>query len=363
MHDVYVNGRFHTYPSPVTDTALAVQPASPPLSLTVPLAAAIERNPAAVYLAHLAPSSRRVMHDALDTLASVLTNGQADALTCAWPAVRYQHSAALRAHLLTQPSPVTRQPYAPATANRALSALRGVLKECWRLGYTSADDYRQAVDLEPIRGSRLPRGHALSRGDVRELFEVCALGNQALAIRDAAILAVQYAAGLRRAEVVGLDLDDLDRATGTLKIHGKGNKERTGYLGAGARLALEEWLELRGDASGPLFWPIGKTNTPRPGRLSGQAVAYIAQRWGARARVRRFSPHDLRRTFISDLLDAGADISTVQQLAGHAQVTTTARYDRRGEATKQRAAELLQVPYGGRRRAAAPSHKEVGAGS
>jgi site-specific recombinase XerD len=157
---------------------------------------------------------------------------------------------------------------------------------------------------------------------------VCARGNQALAIRDAAILAVQYAAGLRRAEVVGLDLDDLDRATGTLKIHGKGNKERTGYLAAGARLALEEWLELRGDESGPLFWPIGKTNTPRPGRLSGQAVAYIAQRWGPRARVRRFSPYDLRRKFISALLDAGADISTVQQLAGHTQVTTTARYDR-----------------------------------
>jgi site-specific recombinase XerD len=227
-----------------------------------------------------------------------------------------------------------------------------VLKECWRLGYVSAENFSRAADLEPVRGSRLPRGRALQPGEVRALFAACEDDDRkkpAMAARDAAILALLYGSGLRRAEAVGLEVADYDREGGTLKVRGKGNKERLAHLGDASQAALEAWLGVRGFTGGPLFVAINKGGRLIYERgMSGQAMLYIAQRRTLQASVAAFSPHDLRRTFIGDLLDAGADLSTVQQLAGHAQIQTTARYDRRGEATKRRAAKLLHVPYRGR---------------
>ncbi len=299
-----------------------------------------DQHPAAVYLARLAEGSQRTMKQALDVVAAILTGDELDAQTLDWSQLRYQHTAAVRAQLAER--------YAPATANKMLAALRGVLKEAWRLGHMNAEDYHRAVDLPSVSGSSLPKGRCLTLGELHALFEVCALDETPSGARDAALLAVLFGGGLRRAEAVSLDVDDYDPETGALTIRGgKGRRERIAYATNGSADALEAWLRVRGAEPGPLFLPVRKGGQiePEARRLTPEAIYYMLGRRAKKAGVASFSPHDLRRSFVSQLLDAGADISTVQHLAGHANVTTTARYDRRGEEAKRKASQLLHVPY------------------
>ncbi len=158
-------------------------------------------------------------------------------------------------------------------------------------------------------------------------------------------MAVLYGAGLRRSEIVELDLDDYRSETHELLVRGKGEKERMTYLPKGAAVALAVWVNARKAEPGPLFLQINKGGPILPRRMTTQAVYLTLLKRAPEARTSSFSPHDLRRTFVSDLLDAGADLATVQKLAGHSSSDTTRRYDRRGEETKRRAVELLHVPY------------------
>lgn len=154
---------------------------------------------------------------------------------------------------------------------------------------------------------------------------------------------------MRRAEVTALDVADYDRETGSLTVRaGKGNKARVSYTSAGERQLVEAWLKVRAEwappTAGPLFLPVLKGGHVKLRRLDSRTILVVAQRRARAAGCKHLTPHDFRRTMISDLLDAGADLSTVQRLAGHAQVGTTARYDRRGEGAKRKAAELLHIP-------------------
>ena len=118
-------------------------------------------EPVAVYLAGLAAGSRRTMLGALDTIAALATDGRADARSFPWQQLRHEHTAAIRAALAER--------YAMTTANKALAALRGVLKACWRLGLIDGETYQRAVDVPAVRGETLPRGRSLTaaRGTLR----------------------------------------------------------------------------------------------------------------------------------------------------------------------------------------------------
>jgi len=330
-------------------------------------------NPATVYLARLAPGSRRAMRGALAAIADVLVpdaDPAPDPEAFPWELVRAEHAKAVRAALAER--------YKFSTANKQLSALRGVLRESWELGLMDTEAYHRAAAVRAVKGSSAAAatGRSLARGELRALIEACLTpvsprkGEPPIVTekgqRDAAMVALGYGCGLRRDELATLMVGDLDLVQRRVTVRGKGNKERVVPIPPGAFHALRDYLRVRleglvgsdGEAS-PLLSPIYK-ETPlfvrarRGGALdrdadvlTGQAVYHVLRTRAAEAGVEAFSPHDLRRTYVGDLLDEGADLAVAQQLAGHASPTTTAGYDRRGERAKEQAASRLDVPYDG----------------
>lgn len=298
----------------------------------------LDQNPAGAYLAGLNKKARRVQEQALRVIAGIL--GFSNAISCPWPSVRFQHAVLIRAELAAR--------YKPQTANRMLAALRGTLKAAFNLGQLSAEDLQRAISIKSVTGTTLPAGRSLGSGEIVALMADCENDITPAGARDAAIIGLLYACGLRRAEVVGLDLESWDPESGVLKVFGKRSKERLVYPVNGARAALEDWLSIRGSAEGALFCAINKGGHLAGQRMTDQAIYNMLKKRGKAAGLQNFSPHDFRRTCAGDLLDAGADIVTVQKLLGHSSPTTTARYDRRPEEVKRKAAELLHVPYRGR---------------
>lgn len=293
----------------------------------------LDSNPVLVYLSTLAPKSRRTMQGSLDAIAMLVSGGKCRALDFEWQRLRYQHTTAIRAALLNSD-------LSPATSNRHLNALRRVLKECLRLELMDANDYAKAIDLEPIRGYRVPAGRSLSPQEVEALVRVCVEDDSPTGKRDAALVTLARL-GLRRTEIIDAEYANYHQVDGTLKIRGKGNKERLVPIPERGRELMNCWLSIRGNEPGPLLLPVNRGSKVMMRRLTSQSVLYVLTNRAKEANIDKFSPHDLRRTCAGDLLDAGVDIVTVQHLLGHAKVDTTAKYDRRGESAKIKAVKLL----------------------
>lgn len=306
----------------------------------------LDRNPAAVYLASLtSPQSRYTMENALRTVVAMLVGRTVEHVTretmlaFPWERMEYQHAAAVRSRLAER--------YASANANRIISALRGVMKETWRLGYISAETYQRTTDIRNVKASHLMKGRDLDADEMALLAEVCRRDATPAGVRDLAILGMLYVCGLRRSEVVEVRVEDFTPASGQIRIlKGKGRKQRTVYISGSARRALDKWLLMLGADSGPIFQPILKNGKIQQGGLVSQSIYDMLKKRAKQARVADFSPHDFRRTFVGDLLDHGVDIATVANLAGHSSVETTRRYDRRPESVKKDAAAKLSFPDG-----------------
>ncbi|GAA1574108.1 site-specific tyrosine recombinase XerD [Kribbella hippodromi] len=218
-------------------------------------------------------------------------------------------------------------PLTASSAGRTVVAVRGFHKFCVREGLTAVDP--AAAVKPPTPPQRLPK--ALSVDEVTRILAAAAGAESepaVLATRDAALLEFLYGTGARISEAVGLDVDDIDLDAGAVLLRGKGSKERVVPVGSYAREALSAYqvrgrpdLVSRGRGTAALFL------NARGGRLSRQSAWTVLRRAAGRAGIaKEISPHTLRHSYATHLLDGGADVRVVQELLGHASVTTTQVY-------------------------------------
>ena len=294
-----------------------------------------------IYLNSLAPSGRSGIKSLLNTCARLL-DPKFDSTTYPWQTLNFADASKVRAELLSRG-------YAVATVNLALSAIKGLVKVAFNLGIYSADEMARVHAVKRVRGQVLRKGRSLTVAEVRKLLRA-AKGHccEIRGCRDAALVLLACGSGLRVAELVALEVRDFDVESGSIHIkRGKGRKERKLYLSKRVVKALNLWLErrhlleTRHQPERPLFCRVTKAGVVMPSALSKAGIADILTNLSNRSGVARFTPHDLRRTFITQLLDRGVDINTVRQLAGHANIATTASYDFRGEKELIRATQGL----------------------
>ena len=224
-------------------------------------------------------------------------------------------------------------PLSASSAARTVVAVRGFHKFAVRDGLATADPAGGVKPPAPAK--RLPK--ALPLSEIEAILEAAGAAGTTLALRDRALLEVLYGTGARISEAVGLDVDDLDLADGTVLLRGKGSKERLVPVGSYAREAVSAYLvrgrpelvistgSIQADSStrrrGALFL------NARGGRLSRQSAWSVLVKAADRAGVTAdVSPHTMRHSFATHLLDGGADVRVVQELLGHASVTTTQVY-------------------------------------
>jgi len=218
-------------------------------------------------------------------------------------------------------------PLAASSAARAVAAVRGLHAFAAREGMAGADAAGQVRPPTPAR--RLPR--AIGIAEVERLLGAAGSGGEPgspLPLRDRALLELLYGTGARISEAVGLDVDDLGKAT--LRLAGKGGKDRVVPVGSYATAALDAYLvrarpALAASARRTSASPAVFLNA-RGGRLTRQGAWGILQAAAQRAGLTGVSPHTLRHSFATHLLDGGADVRVVQELLGHASVTTTQVY-------------------------------------
>ena len=297
-----------------------------------------QTDPVTLYLQGLAPTGRCAIKSQLKTASAILDfEGKLEEMP--WNIIEYHHLAKIRNTLQERHK-------AANTINLTLSGLKGVMKACFNLGLISADQLMRLNDIKRVRGKRLPSGRSLSKQEIKKLYRACTQDKTAAGKRDHAIIAIMLATGIRRSEAISIKLEDYNKRTGQLNIqNGKGNKQRTAYLNTESRRVVKLWLgtkekqvrKANQENNEKIFNPITKTGSIQNRQLSSHSIYEIIRHRAEQAPIASCRPHDLRRTFVTQLLESGVDINTARQLVGHTDIQTTARYDLRDEKSQKKA--------------------------
>lgn len=327
-------------------------------------------HPVVNYLASLqSAKSRKTMERALRQIAEIFTGQEfhsvTDLVRVDWSSIRRNLVLGLQLNLNSK-RPAQVSPPRPArdrlkanTINTYMAALRGVLKECRRRGWISESDLADILDIKAVKGGKVMKGRALKQGEVENLFQACEQDETVLGVRDAAIIGLLHGCGLRRSEVAGLSYRSINLDEGHVQLTGKGNKERVVKLSPGAQGALTAWIKLRGSHTGALFVafdPGAKKRAANAGvevvsemhglPLSDKSIANILNKLiSCVVGAKSATPHDMRRTYITSLLEQGVDIRQVMRMAGHESTDTTLRYDRSEEKSQKEIAGRINTPY------------------
>lgn len=225
----------------------------------------------------------------------------------------------------------------PNTIGKYLSVIKGVMKEAKYLNLISYDHYQSILDIKQLKGSREPAGTALPMDLVEQALGQCDLST-AIGVRDYAIILVLVGAGLRRDECSKLNYEDINFNRKTIKVIGKGDKERILHCYEEVISAIKAWVKhFRGEKEGPLFLQIRKGNSLTEKRLSDTGIYFICRKIGDKIHENQLKPHNLRRTLATNMHSQGVAFSNIQDYLGHSLPSTTMRYIRndKEEATKQ----------------------------
>jgi site-specific recombinase XerD len=261
--------------------------------------------------------------------------------TVRWHELRVEHTTAIRGSLITAR-------YGKATITSSLTALRGVLRYAYRLGFMTADDYQRAVQLDAIPGEAPLAGRALSREEIGKLRAFCASETGAYGRFLEATFALLLSVGLRATEACTMPIAGWLPKDRAVRVRRKRNKEAILPVDRRAAACLDTWCALRMERRVPtqaFLVRVQRNDWVRPAtaQMNDRTLEYVLACAAKAAGVAHFTPHDLRRTFITLMLDAGKDTLTVAALASHGDPKTTALYDRRGDAARAREREDVEI--------------------